>query len=123
MIENGTLKPKQTAAAAALATGSTRLEAAAAAGVGLTTIARWLRRDDFRAAIRASQAAAVDQARRKLAGELERAVDVAVDIMTGGSADSTRLAAARSIWAFFETAAMADLDARVAALEDQQSGN
>lgn len=117
MARNDTLNPRQTAAAAALATGATRAEAAEASGVSLSTVARWSRSEPFRAAIRAAQAEVVDQARRRLAGELEASVDAAVAIRDGASSDSVRLAAARSLWEFYRTAAVAELEARVAELE------
>lgn len=90
------LSSRQAAAAAALLEGMTQAEAAAVAGVGRATLARWQGRPEFRAVLQDGQRAAVENAARQLLARLTEAINTAAALMTDADAPaSARLAAAR----------------------------
>lgn len=67
-------------AVSALAAGSTVPEAAAAAGVGYRTVARWRADPAFVAEVNAERRTMLDQAAGRLAGRMTAAADVLADI-------------------------------------------
>ena len=74
MATNGNLTPKKKRALAALLANATIKDSASAAGVGYTTLIRWLDDSTFKAALRDAQNQQVAQATARLAGELPAAI-------------------------------------------------
>ena len=81
MSENGSLSPRQYKALRALLTEKTVGDAAAVAGIGETTIYRWLNENPFRAALAQAEGEAVAAAGRRLAALAESALDTVADVM------------------------------------------
>ena len=115
------LTPQQQKACLALLTEPTIAAAASKAGVGERSLYRWLDRDDFAAAYREARRKALGQAIARLQQLSSGAVAVLASI-AGNAALPTgaRVAAASKI---LDTAIKAveleDLEARIAALEQQ----
>jgi hypothetical protein len=90
-------------------------------GVSESTIDRWLAEPEFRAAYRAAQRQALQQA----IGALQAAAGVAVTVLRAAMLDqsasaASRLGAARAILEFsFRGAEMADLEERLEVVESQ----
>lgn len=109
------------AAVAALAAGSTMPEAAAAAGVGVRTVARWRADPAFMADVQATRRAMIDRAAGRLAGKMTGAADVLVAI----AEDAAQPAAVRCRAAVavldigLKLADALDLADRVAAVEER----
>lgn len=118
-LANGTLTPKQEAAALALASGKSLAAASKAAGAGVTTIKRWLREQPL-------LACRVTELRVQMT---ERALGLLVDNMVSasetlgylsrkGKSEMVRLSAARSVLEFaVRLRESIDLETRLAALE------
>ena len=83
MNENGsaTLTPRQYKAVRALLTEKTVGDAAAVAGIGESTIYRWLSETQFRSALAQAEGEAVAAAGRRLAVLAETALDTVADVM------------------------------------------
>jgi AcrR family transcriptional regulator len=123
------LPANQSAALNALLAGSTIRDAADAVGVNESTVFRWLKSDEFSTALRAQSADAIRRASWRLAGAIDEAITVLLDVATGrivGRGASTRVRAADLLLGhaqrFHE---MSDITERLAALEakiDQQIG-
>lgn len=100
MSENGSLSPRQYKALRALLTEKTVGDAAAVAGIGETTIYRWLNENPFRQALAQAEGEAVATVGRRLAalaeGALNELARAMVDPMTPAP---TRVRAAESILA------------------------
>lgn len=93
--KNDELTLKQAKVVAALVAGQTWAQAARAAGVGETTIRRWLKLEHVRAALREQQAQAVDTAARVALSNVELAIWTMAQIMTNpDTPPATRLQAA-----------------------------
>jgi len=73
--------PKQNKAIFALLSGSTKTEAAAAAGIARRTIYRWLDDEVFCEALRQRSDQTVKDATRRLIGSLDAALEVIQDVM------------------------------------------
>ncbi|MBN1458890.1 MAG: helix-turn-helix domain-containing protein [Armatimonadetes bacterium] len=83
----GSLKPKQSIALGALATGATVREAAKRAGVARETVQRWLREDwAFQAALNAERTELRRVLRFRLQALAESAVDTVTKAVEGGDA-------------------------------------
>jgi hypothetical protein len=112
---------KKSLAIASLLTAPRIADAAAAVGVSESTIDRWLAEPEFRAAYRAAQRQALQQA----IGALQAAAGVAVTVLRAAMLDqsasaASRLGAARAILEFsFRGAEMADLEERLEVVESQ----
>ena len=112
---------KRQAAIAALLTSPTIAHAAAVAGIGESTLLRWLREEGFAHQYRLAQREALRQA----IATLQAAAGSAVVVSRGAMLDQTatpasRVAAARVILEFsFRGAELADLEERLAAIEAQ----
>jgi hypothetical protein len=116
------LTPRQTAAALALLTEPTQEKAAQKAGVGLTTLRRWLELPAFQAAVRAGRLRMVEDTVRWLQAAGVKAVSTLVKNLDCGR-PSVEVSAATAIldraWHGLE---LTDLAARVEELERQLKG-
>lgn len=105
---------------AALVAGESVTEAAAAAGIGATTVYRWMRDAHFRAQLAAGRAAQWAPVARRLRAGVGRALDLIEQLMNSAEThESTRL---RAAVAYIEMAVqlkkVTDTDERLASLED-----
>ncbi len=110
---------KQKKALAALITSPTIETAAKAAGVGYTTLRRWLKDDeDFRREYERELAGLVTDAAAKAKQSMVPAVLVLRKILVHGSSETARITAARSLLEYgLKLVELADLTARLDALE------
>lgn len=121
MAENGRT-PKKTRAVTALLSSRTIGDAAAAAGVGERTLARWLSSDEaFTRALRQAEDAAIDGAVRRLVGLQAQALDVLQDTLTAPDVTPTvRVRAACAVLDFLlRLRELRTLEERIAALEER----
>jgi hypothetical protein len=91
------LTSKQEALIAALLTERTYAAAAARAGVGQTTMYRWLRLDVFRTAYRRARRELVDRAIGRVQATTGQAVEILLDVARNGRRDGDRVRAANSL--------------------------
>lgn len=114
----------QRSAVTAMVTTRTAKEAAALAGCSESSIYKWNRRPEFKAAIAEYEAMIRDAVRHELAAKAGEALDVIGGVMTGEVVDtedtraSVRLRAALG-WMdlVYKTGDQAEIEARVSALE------
>lgn len=124
MKENGNQKadlqpPKQTRAMLALLEYPTLKEAAAAVGVGETTLWRWSQEPSFKAAYMDARREAVKQSIAHLQRATGEAVTCLRDVMKSAKAsDSAKVSAARAVLELaLKAVEIEDLAERLAALE------
>lgn len=119
VIENS-LRPRQTAAIAALLASGKVTDAAAAGGVTTKTVYAWLKQPDFSAALRTAESEALRGLSRRLAGLGDAAADALRDALDEGQPIGARLRAADLVTqrgpALLE---LTDLIERIAALENK----
>ena len=110
---------KQEKALAALIRAPTRAKAAEAAGVGVSTLRRWMREDaNFRAAYKEALAELLEDASAQAKQNLTRALDVLAEIMESGENAQVRISAARSALEYsLKLTAAVDIVSRLDALE------
>lgn len=82
MADSGVLSPKQTAAIAALMVSRNLREAARKAEVSERTLYRWVKRDDFRAALHDAEAELLGATSRVLLSGTHAAVGVMAGVMS-----------------------------------------
>ena len=88
---------KKEKALAALIRAPTRAAAAKEAGVGVSTLRRWMREDAaFRAAYKEALAELLEDASAQAKQNLTRALDVLAEVMESGENAQVRITAARS---------------------------
>jgi hypothetical protein len=117
-VTENPLRPRQTAAIAALLNTGKVTDAAAAGGVTTKTVYAWLRQPDFSAALRAAEADALRSLSRRLAGLGEAAADALKDALDEDQPIGIRLRAADLVTARGPALAeLTDLIARLEALE------
>ena len=87
---------------AALAAGSTYLEAAKAAKVGERTARRRMEDAEFRARVSEARAELVASALGRASGALVEGVDVLIEMMRSAESESVRLAAVRALFQLAE---------------------
>jgi hypothetical protein len=117
-VTENPLRPRQTAAIAALLNTGKVTDAAAAGGVTTKTVYAWLRQPDFSAALRAAEADALRSLSRRLAGLGEAAADALKDALDEDQPIGIRLRAADLVTARGPALAeLTDLVARLEALE------
>ena len=80
MNQKSTLTLKKRKAIAALLINSTVTAAAKSAGVGRSTLQRWLKEPDFKAALREAQTDRLERATVRLTGELPAAISTLSEI-------------------------------------------
>lgn len=102
----------------ALVSGRTLTAAAADAGISLATAKRRMVDPTFRGEVEAAQSDVVNSALRTLAASSEAAALTLRNLLSPKTADSIRLAAAKSI---LEIARGQDIDQRLSKLEQQLS--
>ena len=113
-----TLSEKQIIAIQALMRSRSYTEAAAAAGIGRTTLYRWLQNDLFKAELSKQKNELIERSSRKLAGALDQAVNVLIDLLEAKQPNIRRLAAGNLIDYCLKTADITDIEKRLKALED-----
>ena len=91
------MKGRKEKALAALIRAPTRAAAAKEAGVGASTLRRWMREDaDFREAYQTALSELLEDASAQSKRNLSRALDVLAEIMENGENSQVRISAARS---------------------------
>lgn len=113
------LTRKQEAAILALISQPTMKEAATSAGVGETTLWRWLQQKDFQVAYQEARRESVKHAIAKLQNKTGEAVDVLAEIMNNSDANPfARVSAAKAIIEYsIKAVEVEDLAQRVEDLE------
>lgn len=122
----GKLSPHQTKVLDCLATGATKDQAAAIAGVAIRTINRWIAEDEtFKTAVDSLTQTAVNEAAFNLAGMLNRANQAIQGILDSSKAkDGDKLRAASLVYdIYIRIREFSDLDGRIKALEEAQNGS
>ena len=114
---------KKEKALAALIRAPTRAAAAKEAGVGVSTLRRWMREDeDFQAAYKAALSELLEDASAQSKKNLKRALDVLSEIMKSGENSQVRISAARSTLEYaLKLTEAVDIVARMDALEKMLS--
>jgi sulfite exporter TauE/SafE len=114
---HGSKERLREAAVAALLTHATYEEAAKAAGVGLSTLVRWLKDPAFAAAVREARRRTLEQALGALSAAAAEAVET-LRGMLGAQSEAVRVRAAVAILEHaMRGAEVTDLEERIAALE------
>lgn len=98
MAENGTLTTRQRRALTAILGAPTLDTAAAACGIARRSLERYLSQPDFRAALVAAEAQALDQAGRVLVAGQAQALAVLADVMSDPNARPGDRRAAAVAW-------------------------
>jgi len=112
------LSEKQVIAIQALMRSRTYSEAAEAAGVSRATLYRWLKNDLFNAELSKQQNELIKRSSRKLAGSLDLAVDVLIDLLKTKNPQIRRLTAVNLIEYSIKTNDITDIEKRIKKLED-----
>lgn len=119
------LTSHQTKVLDCLATGATKDQAAAIAGVAVRTINRWISEDEgFKAAVDGLTQTAVNEAAFNLASMLSKANKSIEGILDNAkSKDGDKLRAANLVYdIYIKIKEFQDLDGRIKALEEAQNG-
>jgi hypothetical protein len=112
------ITPKQTKAITALLTCRTVTEAATVANISTRQLYRWLELPAFVAALKAAESQVIDEATRRLLAGMGDALDTLHDLMTTGTSESVRRAAADNWLAqVLRVRELADIEKRLVALE------
>lgn len=120
------LSSHQTKVLDLLATGATKDQAAAIAGVAVRTINRWIAEDEgFKAAVDGLTQTAVNEAAFNLASMLSKAnVAISGILDNAKSKDGDKLRAASLVYdIYIKFREFQDLDGRIKALEEAQNGS
>lgn len=106
-------------ALAALIRAPTREIAAREAGVGVSTLRRWVNEDEtFRAAYKAALAGLLEDASEQANRNLSKALDVLADVMDNGETSQVRTSAARTALEYaLKLTEAVEIRARLDALE------
>jgi hypothetical protein len=112
------LSEKQVIAIQALMRSRTYSEAAEAAGVSRVTLYRWLKDDLFNAELSKQKNELIKRSSRKLAGSLDLAVDVLIDLLKTKNPQIRRLTAVNLIEYSIKTNDITDIEKRIKALEE-----
>ena len=118
-MQKSDLTPKQEKAIQALLAHPTMDEAAQAAGVGRTTIFRWLQQKEFQTAYRNARRESVKHAIARLQNRTSEAVEVLAEVMNDQTNNpSARVGAAKAIIEYsIKAVEIEDLAQRVEELE------
>jgi hypothetical protein len=119
MNDYAELEPGQERAIIALLSGPTLRAAASSAGISETTLWRWLREPNFRAAYRRARREALERATSRLAALVETAVEALGEIVADRTVSPhVRVSAASRIVEFaLKAAEIEDVQARLEKLE------
>ena len=118
MIKNNTLSEKQIIAIQALMRSRSYTEAAKAAGVSRVTLYRWLKQESFQAELDKQKNELIKRSSRKLAGALEQAVDVLIDLLEAKDPTVRRLSAGNLMDFCLKFSDLTDIEKRIKALEE-----
>jgi len=118
MIKNNTLSEKKIIAIQELMRSRTCAEAARAAGVSRVTIYQWLKDDLFNAELDKQKNELIKRSSRKLAGALDQAVDVLIDLLEAKDQTVRRLSAGNLIDFCLKFSDITDIEKRIKALEE-----
>jgi hypothetical protein len=121
---NGTLSPKQEAAALALAAGGTEEEAAKESGAGARTIRTWLHEEAaFARRIKELRSAMTSRALGRLVDNMASAAETLAYLSRKGKSEMVRLSAARAVLELGnKQREAAELEERLQELEKQLAG-
>jgi hypothetical protein len=118
--KNGSLNPRQEAAALALARGATIAEAAEGCGAGERTVKRWLTTPAFRRRVSDLRGRLTDTALGQLCNHQAAAADTLAELLQARS-EMVRLSAARSILELgVKLRESTELEERITALESNR---
>ena len=90
---------------------------AESAGVSRVTIYRWLKDGDFKAELDKRKNALIERSSRKLAGALNQAIDVLINLLSAKNPNIRRLTAGNLIEYSMKLSNLTDLERRITALE------
>ena len=117
------LTAKQTRAVELLMQGETVTGTAEALHVTRRTVQRWLTEDNFAEALEQAQSVAMSSAARRLAGKLDRAAELVVNLAERAEDEPVRLKAALSIVDMYaRLREMGDVGAQIAELQKAVNG-
>lgn len=116
---------RQQKALAALIRAPTRAEAAAEAGVGVSTLRRWMKEDvEFQTAYREALTELLEDAAAQGKQNISRALDVLAKIMEDGENSQVKVSAARTALEYsLKLSEQVDVLTRIAAIENVIGGN
>ena len=118
MIKNDQISEKKIIAIQELMRSCTAAEAAEAAGVSRVTVYRWLQQKEFQAVLSERKNDLLEAAARKLAGNLDKAIDVLADLLGSKQPNVKRLTAGMIIDYSAKFNEMQDIEKRIKALEE-----
>lgn len=122
--ENSEISTDQKRAIVCLLEEKTVSDAAKAAKVSRTTLHIWMKEPAFDAALKEAETELLNQAVRRLANGLSAALDTVTELNSSAFKESVRLRAAQVILErYFAAKQIADLEARLALLEERQKEN
>lgn len=120
MAKNGELTTKQKRMIAALLSSRNIGDACEAAGVGRSTLTRWLAEKAFTEALQEAEALAMGDAARTLIAGQSEALDTLRDLITNGSSDTVKRQAANDwLTHLFKYRELVDFGRRLAELETE----
>ena len=118
MIKNETLSEKQMKAIQLLMRSLPVAEVARDTGVNRVTIYRWLKNDLFNAELDKRKNELIERSSRKLAGAMDQAINVLIDLLKSKQQNVRRLAAGNLIDYCLKFSDVTDLEKRIKALEE-----
>lgn len=122
MARNGTLSTKQNKTIGIILSAPNITRACEMAGIGRSTICRWLKEDAFKSALVEAENELLQDASRALLSGQTGAIKTIRDIMTNGATDAVKLKAANDwLGNLFKYRELATLENRVTALEERLS--
>ena len=112
------LKENQIIAIQALMTSKSYTEAAALAGCSRVTLYRWMKTDLFKRELSKQKQLLIERSSMRLAGALDQAVGVLIELLKAKQPNVRRLAAGNLIEYCFKSSDITDVEERIKALED-----
>ena len=118
MIKNDRISEKKLKAIELLMQSYSPGEVAAEVGISRVTVYRWLKDEDFNAELDNQKSELIKRSSRKLAGALDQAADVLIDLLKTKNPNVRRLAAGNIFDYCFKFSDITDIENRIKALED-----
>lgn len=118
MVKNVALSEKQFTAISLLMRSLPVAEVARETGVNRVTIYRWLKSDLFNAELDKRKNEMIKQSSRKLAGLMDRSIDVLGKLLSSKQQNTRRLAAGNLIDFCVKFSDITDIEKRIKALEN-----